>query len=406
MITTIGPPPENMLKATPVLRVLISLMPRNRSCSLEARDLRAHDRLGDLIGDDDRHRDERGAQRRPARAHPASIRLDEHPAADRQHEDRDDRAEVDRAELQAQAAEDPQVRVRDVAQEVQHGVERARVRHAHAEGEDPGHDDRGEDDQRVDADQRRRGSRRSARAPPSAPTTASMPRPSAARTPPRSSASSPRAVDPPGEVTPRRRASVSVWVSSAAVPAMVSAHQCGGLGRRHAVTDRGVGPGLGQQRPVGGPDAGDRAGRRRSAVSGTSTTVPTRANSALTSSAPGLVGLRRTASTPWRTATGDVRLHAEDGRVRVGGLDARRPRVPPRIETTIPSAASPISRATASSCAGLWARITRSARSTTSRLESASPPSSSTSGAARPEPLSRAEHGIAPAARERAGHVA
>ena len=28
--------------------------------------------------------------------------------------------------------------------------------------------------------------------------------------------------DPPGEVTPRRRASVSVWASSAAVPAMVS----------------------------------------------------------------------------------------------------------------------------------------------------------------------------------------
>src|SRR3954449_10385471 len=52
-------------------------------------------------------------------------------------------------------------------------------------------------------------------------------------------------------------------------------------------------------------------------------------------------------------------------------------------------AASPTSAATAGSCAGLWARITTSARWASSRLEaSASPPTSSASPAARPEPAS------------------
>ena len=154
MTTTNGPPPENMLKATPVLRVLISLIPRMRSISSKREISPAHDRLADLIGHDDRHRDERGAQRRPPRAHGA-IRLTM------------SRPPIVSTRIATIGLKSigPNCRPRrrkirrygfgDVAQEVQHRVQRARVRHAHAEGEDPGHDDRGEDDQRVDADQRR-----------------------------------------------------------------------------------------------------------------------------------------------------------------------------------------------------------------------------------------------------------
>ena len=65
MITTSGPPPENMLNATPVLLVWIELDARGRArLARSGLICRADDRLGDLVGDDDRHRDERGAQDR------------------------------------------------------------------------------------------------------------------------------------------------------------------------------------------------------------------------------------------------------------------------------------------------------------------------------------------------------
>src|SRR5829696_378960 len=123
--------------------------------------------------------------------------------------------------------------------------------------------------------------------------------------------------------------------------------------------------------------------------SGTSTTVPRRAKrsrtAAYSSASTGASGTAK-ASTPRPTSAGVFGSTQNTG---VSGYAARTSAcvARARIETTT-LAAPAISSATASSWAGLWARITRSARSATSRLPSAWPPSSSASALARPEPES------------------
>ena len=107
-----------------------------------------------------------------------------------------------------------------------------------------------------------------------------------------------------------------------------------------------------------------------------------------------------------------------DGRVR---LDAHHRRAGARRRATGPAAyapstettaAAPAARrrcdATASSCVGLVGEHDEvGALGELARWSAtASPPSSSTSAAARPEPLVGGEHGLAPAARQRACHVA
>src|SRR4051794_6650149 len=141
-------------------------------------------------------------------------------------ERRDHRCEVERCAADAhgrdQTPEQVEPRVGDLGHEAQEDVERsvvgdaAEVAHQDAD-EDQHHVDR---DQRADVlrdvdaiDRRDHGF-----------TTASTASENAARTPPCSSAARPRAVEPPGDVTRRRSASVSKPLSrsTAAVPAMAS----------------------------------------------------------------------------------------------------------------------------------------------------------------------------------------
>src|SRR4051794_16238373 len=157
---------------------------------------------------------------------------DDDPADDPQQDDRDDRAQVDRPERRDEAAEHAEVRLADVAQEAEHGARPARVRHLAAECEEHRAEDVGDDQQRVDRDNRRdvagdvvadRRDREGGEGHRVVLRIASIASENAARRPPRSRASSPRAVDPPGDVTPRRTASVSYSRRrmSSAVPAIV-----------------------------------------------------------------------------------------------------------------------------------------------------------------------------------------
>src|SRR4051812_2165617 len=171
------------------------------------------------------------AARRQARARTglAADEVGDDVAEDHQDEDGDHRTEVQRAERRDEAPEDRQVRLADVAQEVQDRPRPAGVRQAPAHVEVHRREDVGDDEDRVDPDQRRdeagdlvaRRGQQQRHAP--TPSTASSASWKAARTPARSSAASPRAVEPPGEVTSRRTASVSLSraASSAAVPAKV-----------------------------------------------------------------------------------------------------------------------------------------------------------------------------------------
>src|SRR3954468_12869449 len=138
-------------------------------------------------------------------------------ADDLEDEDPDDGAEVDRAERRDEPAEDAQVGLADVAQEAEHLADVLVVRHAPAEREEHRAEDVRDDQDRVHVQQRahvardavagvgedEEGERHEVLR------MASIASENAARRPPRSSASSPRAVEPPGEVTLRRTASVS-----------------------------------------------------------------------------------------------------------------------------------------------------------------------------------------------------
>src|SRR4051794_12027322 len=150
----------------------------------------------------------------------------DHAAQQDEHDYRDHGRQVERRrphpDRRDEAPEQVQPRVRDLRDEAQEYVERAVVGHA----ADVAQEDADEDQDHVDRDQRadivRHVHARDRR--DHLPTTASTASEKAARTPPVSSAASPRAVDPPGEVTRRRSASVSCPLSrsTAAVPAMAS----------------------------------------------------------------------------------------------------------------------------------------------------------------------------------------
>src|SRR5215213_7620560 len=221
-----APAPCSELNATPVLRTLTSRIPSTRSSPspramlpstsalvtwshaitmTATASMRAHARPIDGLSADEVHDD---------------------PADDLQHDDGDDRAEVERAELRDEPPEDPQVRLADVAEEGQHRVRPARVGDAAAEREQQVGQDVDEDQDRVDEDHRahevgdvspRR--RQDRHRPPSR--TASSAFENAVRRFPRSRASRPRAVEPPGDVTSWRTVSVSRSSSSAAVPPIV-----------------------------------------------------------------------------------------------------------------------------------------------------------------------------------------
>src|SRR3954451_126639 len=167
------------------------------------------------------------------RSSPARLprdRVDHQRPHDAEDDDRHNRAEVDRpgadAEHRDEAPEEVQVRVRDLADEVQDRVEPGVVRDAR----EPAHQHADEDEDDVDEEERvdvardRVAGGGDDRHRGLAFTTASTASENAARSPPRSSAASPRAVEPPGEVTRLRRPAVSSPCSrsTAAVPAIVS----------------------------------------------------------------------------------------------------------------------------------------------------------------------------------------
>ena len=234
----------------------------------------------------------------------------------------------------------------------------------------------------------------------------------AARTPPRSSAASPRAVGAAG------RGHGAAQGQRVVLP---RAQQRGGAGHRLrderrgdvAASCRGGSP----RRPAPRRAAPSRPGRRRwrrrrraSAPPGTSTTVPDAAEE-LEHLGVELRVDRRSGRGEGEHALADldrgVRLHPEDRRARVGLAQLRlrrRARAARRRAARAPAISSRDARA---SCAGLWARMTTSARSASSRLEAtASPPTSAASSFARPGARVRAEHRLAPAERERPRHVA
>ena len=249
------------------------------------------------------------------------------------------------------------------------------------------------------------------RAHQAGPTTASIASWKAARSPPRSSAARPRAVVPPGEVTSRRSASVSCRCRRAARRCRPSFRVTSSpaLPRGHAAADRRVDPGLGDQRHVGGPDAGDRTGR----VDRASPAASHDGADAAEQPADRVVELRidlrparRSTVTPGAGPTGRVGLRrGTTGTLGVGRAQLRD------------------GGAASTETTGAWrAGELRGDRRELRRLvrehddvgalrparrwtPTASPPSSSASAAARPEPESVHRHGLAPAAGERARHV-
>ena len=187
-----------------------------------------------------------------------------------------------------QPAEDAQVRVRDVAQEVQHGVDAGASTGTARRTRTPRHDDPGEDDQRVDVDQRARGSRRSASRAGlhvQPPTTSSIASLSAAadcrraRAPPKPA----RASCPPGR---RHLAAHRERVAAAGTQQLGRAGH--GLGRpcverergRHPAPHRGVHLASTSSAQYAGPTP-DSAPATDISRSGTSTTFPRRAEELL-----------------------------------------------------------------------------------------------------------------------------
>src|SRR6185437_13209242 len=145
----------------------------------------------------------------------AADGIDDQRLDDVEQDDRDHRREVERPDRRDELAEQPQVGLRDVAQEVEQHVAPPRVGQPHPEREQKVEQDVGEDEDDVDLEQRRHvvgdgvaGCRLDEDHVATC-RTRSIASANAARTPPCSRALSPRAVDPPGEVTSRRTVSVS-----------------------------------------------------------------------------------------------------------------------------------------------------------------------------------------------------
>ena len=236
----------------------------------------------------------------------------------------------------------------------------------------------------------------------------------AARTPPRSRAARPRAVVPPGEVTSRRSASVS---TPRRAQQLGGAGACVPVDQLRSPAAAGHARGARRRRPAPRRAAPSTRGRRRSsrrrrssAARARSTTAPTGRSSSRTARAAPRP--RRASGSAMRghaaaDLDGQVGLGADDRRVRVGAR-RRRPAACGRAARRRPSRVPARPRSPPpSSCTGLWARITRSARSASSRFgASASPPSSSASARARPEPESVHSTGSPEPAREGPRHVA
>ena len=98
------PPPLNRPNATPRLRVLTRSRPGSTSIRSAAADRAAHDRLGRLVERRARPTATSGGAQDALRGASRSDQRDDDAADDPQHEDRDDRAEVDRADPQRRAA--------------------------------------------------------------------------------------------------------------------------------------------------------------------------------------------------------------------------------------------------------------------------------------------------------------
>ena len=233
----------------------------------------------------------------------------------------------------------------------------------------------------------------------------------AARTPPRSSAASPRAVVPPGrgDRAPQRERVVVAGAQQLGGARHRLRDQRGGERRRHAAPHRGVDLRLDEQRPVG--RARRRSPRRRRASAlrdvdhrperGRTARAPARA-----APRPPARRARRRRARRGARSTGVFGSIAEDRRVRVGGAHARPACVRARSETTA-RAAPAISCATAASWAGLWARTTQ-----VGALGELAVGGDRLAADLRGERTRaagagvRAQHRLPPPERERAGHVA
>ena len=272
------------------------------------------------------------------------------------------------------------------------------VRHAHAHREDERDHDPGDDHDHVDGEQRaeevgdlargRRPRRSVMRSPPRRPSPARAPRARRRARAPRARARSCRRARRPRGAARACRSSRAR--SSSAEPAIVSATSveasCGGMPRRIAASTCAstssaqyagptppVAPAIAHQR-LGDVDDGAEAAEQ-------------------------LAHLRAQLLVDRRVGHGE-REHAarapppacsaRPGRPACPGTRrAPRPASCARGSTRPPWRRRAISRGTASSCAGLCASTTMSARSASSRLEpTASPPTSAASSCARPEPES------------------
>src|SRR3954447_7623588 len=152
---TSSPPPRNAPNATPVLRVLVKSRPR-KTLTLSPR--RSDSTAICLVAWSSATTTPAvaAALAKPAVAGLISAvdEVDHDAAHDEQHEDRDHRAEVERPRPDPQgrqdAAEEVEVGVGDVLDELEHRVERRVV----GDAGDPGEDDPDEDQDEVDEQQR------------------------------------------------------------------------------------------------------------------------------------------------------------------------------------------------------------------------------------------------------------
>src|SRR3954468_16719858 len=229
---TIAPPPASAPNATPVLRVCTISTPGSTASRSPWSTVARTSAFVAWSSATTPAATRATRPQAPSRTGSALDQPDDDPADDPQQDDRDDRAEVDRPEPRDEAPEDAQVRLADVAQEAEHGARPARVRHPAAEREEHRAEDVGDDQERVDRDDRRdvagdvvadRRDRKGGEGHQVVLRIASIASENAARRPPRSRASSPRAIERRGDRTPRRTASVSNSRRrmSSAVPAIV-----------------------------------------------------------------------------------------------------------------------------------------------------------------------------------------
>src|SRR4051812_7989453 len=229
---TTAPPPDSAPNATPVLRVWTIATPGTTAIRSPSSTVA---RTSAFVAWSSAMTPAATTATRPHAPSRTALSLDESgddAGDDPQQDDRDDRAQIERPERRDEPPEDRDVRLAHVAQEPEHRARPARVRHPPAEREEHRAEDVGDDQEDVDVRERhdvardgvaQRGEHEPARGDHPVLRIASIASENAARRPPRSSASSPRAVEPPGDVTPRRTASVSYSRRrmSSAVPAIV-----------------------------------------------------------------------------------------------------------------------------------------------------------------------------------------